>query len=345
MAALPAGEALLQYLLLPDRLLIFVASEGAVRVVESAIGEADLTSRVLFARDLLAKPGAEPTESRAVAQALHEILLAPAIESGALAAADRLIVVPHGVLTYLPFSALQDPATGHTLADDFVLSQLPSASALTALRSRDPVPAAPLPLSVFAPFPDRLPATAREARSVSSTSQHAVVREGRRATEAELRDALTRSGIVHVATHGVLNPVNPMFSRIELSRGRSSGGAADDGRLEVHELLRMRVGRSLVFLSGCETALGAAWSPDFAEGEDYATLARAFLYAGARNIVATLWRIEDDGAAAFAERFYAHLEASDPAAALARAQRDLRADARWSSPYYWAGYVILGDGG
>jgi len=104
------------------------------------------------------------------------------------------------------------------------------------------------------------------------------------------------------------------------------------------------VSSPLVFLSGCETGLGPAGSTSFARGEDYATLAQSVLYAGARNVIATLWRVEDDGAAAFAARFYEHLRSGDPVTALALAQRDLLLHSRYNPPFYWAPYVIAGDG-
>jgi CHAT domain-containing protein len=99
-----------------------------------------------------------------------------------------------------------------------------------------------------------------------------------------------------------------------------------------------------VFLSGCETGLGPARATTFDRYEDYATLGQAFLFAGARGVIATLWRIDDEGAARFAERFYDHLSRVPPVEALALAQRDLMSDARWRHPYYWAGYTISGDG-
>jgi len=166
---------------------------------------------------------------------------------------------------------------------------------------------------------------------------------GQRADEQALRGALGREGLVHVATHGVMNARNPMFSRIELSRG-TSGGSANDGRLEVHEVLRLRVRSPLVFLSGCETGAGMAGSTHWSRGEDYATLAQAFLYAGTRDVIATLWQIEDEGAANFAGRFYTDLRTSSPADALARTQREMIRDSRFSAPYYWAPYVISGEG-
>jgi CHAT domain-containing protein len=134
-----------------------------------------------------------------------------------------------------------------------------------------------------------------------------------------------------------------MFSRIELNPGPDLA-SSDDGRLEVHELLRMRVSSPLVFLSGCETGLGNAWSTAFQTGDDYATLAQAFLHAGAGNVVATLWRIEDEGAAWFAERFYRHLRDHGPPEALALAQRDALRHDRFGAPHHWAGFTVSGTG-
>ncbi len=167
--------------------------------------------------------------------------------------------------------------------------------------------------------------------------------EGRRANERRFRRALAEAEVVHVATHGTLNVLNPLFSFLEFAPGPAER-SENDGRLEVHEVLGLAINSSLVFLSGCETGLGASWSTEFERGEDYATLALAFLYAGADNVVATLWPVEDEGAAAFAARFYAELQDSDPVSALARAQRELISHPEYGEPYYWAAYRLAGAG-
>ena len=110
-------------------------------------------------------------------------------------------------------------------------------------------------------------------------------------------------------------------------------------------MLGLTVRARLVFMSGCETALGPAASTSFEAGEDYATLVQAFLAAGARNVVATLWRIEDEGAAVFAEFFFEELSSAaewKPSNALARAQRMMLDDPTYSAPYYWAAYQLAG---
>jgi CHAT domain-containing protein len=342
--ALGSDEALLEYLVTSDRVLIFALTRSSLRVLESPVAEPDLLARVRLARDLFSQRQASPDDSRQVAEALHEILVQPVMTSGMLAGISRILVVPHGALSYLPFAALRDSATGRALVEDFSIWSVPTASALPALR-RSPR-AFPSTMGVqgvaYAPLPHQLPATGAEATSFRQAMPRGRVRMGATASEADLRRALVRGDLVHIASHGVLNPINPLFSRIELARG--SDQAADDGRLEAHELLDLSIRSPLVYLSGCETGLGLAWSTDFAEGEDYTTLAQSFLYAGARNVVATLWRIEDAGAAVFAGRFYRHLQRLSPREALARAQQEMRQDPRYGAPYYWAAYFLTGEG-
>ena len=168
---------------------------------------------------------------------------------------------------------------------------------------------------------------------------------GDEATEARFREALQRPAIVHVASHAVMSGESPMFSNVRLALPNSPNARTDDnGRLETHEVLALTLRAPLVFLSGCETALGTAWSNSYAHGDDYATLAQAFLFAGAHNVVATLWRIDDRGAAAFADKFYERLDSAPPPAALAAAQRAFIADRRYMLPYYWAAYTVTGSG-
>jgi CHAT domain-containing protein len=136
-----------------------------------------------------------------------------------------------------------------------------------------------------------------------------------------------------------------MFSSLTLAGPRPAARRDEDnGRLETYEVLSIDIRSHLVFLSGCETALGPAWSTSYSHGDDYATLAQAFLFSGARNVVATLWPINDRGAADFARRFYGALASSAPPAALAAAQRAFIRDSSYSAPYYWAAYVLSGSG-
>jgi CHAT domain-containing protein/tetratricopeptide (TPR) repeat protein len=342
--ALRPDERLLEYFVAPDRVDVFVVAPEWVRSTSARISSDNLLSRVRLARALISRSGGDLVAARPALAALYQVLVGEAHRSGWLDGAHRLIIVPHAALQYLSFAALVDSVTGRYLAQDFALVGLPSAGALPVLRSRAASGGnGGEGIAVFAPLPDELPASRDEADAVRGTRPGVVVRLGRQANEANLREALRTPVVVHVATHGSLNTRNPLFSWIDLARSRSDR-PEDDGRLEVHEVLDVPIRSPLVFLSGCETGLGASFSTSFAPGEDFATLGEAFLYAGAQNVVATLWRVDDAGAARFAERFYRHLADMGPVEALAAAQRDVAADPQFRAPYYWAGYVLMGGG-
>jgi CHAT domain-containing protein len=349
-ASLAPGEVVLEYLMTPERLIILAMSRQELRAYQVPESEASLAARVGLARAFLQRrDDGSSSAQRGVLRALYDVLLAPVAAEPAMRGASTVIVVPHGALAYLPWSALID-SSGHYAVERHAFRMMPtSASVATVRRAQAGRAAARGTVAAFAPFPDSLPATRDEVRSVSRIVRGAKTHTGRAATEARVRAALLEGNVVHLATHARLNPRNPLFSEIDLAAG-SARAASDNGRLEVHELLAMRVNTPLVFLSGCETALGAAWQTRFDNGEDYTTLAQALLGAGARNVIATLWRIDDAGAADFARRFYAawagqgDVEATGPTTALARAQRQMIADPRFASPHYWAAYQISGFG-
>jgi len=342
-AALRPDEAILEYLVSPSELHVFVLTPAGVTHAAVPVSGEKLASRVRLARELVAHPDGGPA-FEPVLRALYRDLLHPVVDPGTLDGVSRLLIVPHGPLAYLPFGALIDDAGEFALAR-YEVAVLPSAAALPALRehgSPDGSRAAAGGLAL-APMPDALPATRLEVAGVRRALGGSALL-GKAASERAARQGLRSEPVVHLATQGSMNPDNPMFSSIELSPG-ASGGSDDDGRLEVHELLGLRIASELVFLSGCETGRGGSWATAFDRAEDYATLAQAFLYAGAGNVVATLWRVDDDAAAVLAESFYREQSRRrDPVAALAGAQREVLADPRFGAPYYWAGYEVLGAG-
>jgi CHAT domain-containing protein len=340
--SLHARETVVEFYPTTDTLVVFALTRERLRALSIPVREDDLERRVRLVRGLIAAPR-RSNDSRAALESLHEILIRPLAKNGVLAGTRHLVIVAHGALAYLPFAALRDQATGRHLVEDFVPRQLPAASMIPILRRSERAPVASAPTAVFAPFPDRLPATRAETEAVARLRPAVAVHRGTAATEERLRRALAGPTHVHVASHGDFTASTPTFSSMLLARGRA--GPDDDGRLELHEVLEIPIRSPLVFLSGCETAVGIARSTVFDRRADVTTLAEAFLLSGAREVVATLWRIDDDGAARFAERFYGHLATSHPGDALAAAQRDSMRDPRWAHPYYWAAYALSGVGG
>ncbi|HEX9166447.1 MAG TPA: CHAT domain-containing protein, partial [Gemmatimonadales bacterium] len=342
-AALRPGEVLLAYLLTDSVVVTFVVRRDGLNVVRAHVTKETIGHQVRLVRDLWSRPGSDWQRAMPAATALYRTLVQPAEDAGLLRDATRLVVVPHGVLGQVPFAALPHPLSGEFLVRRYVVTTLPLSSGLSALRSRSVDISSQAHALAIAPFPDELPASREEAEAVTVARLQVRVRHGASATEAMVRRALGQGSVVHLATHGVLNARNPMFSRVELARG--SGRTADDGRLEVHELFGLVIQSPLVFFSGCETGAEAGWSDDPSQHGGELSLAQATLTAGAANVISTLWRIDDAGAASFAGRFYRGLVGRLLTDAFAEAQRGLATDVRYVSPYYWAGYLFSGQDG
>jgi CHAT domain-containing protein len=337
--SLRPNQVLLEYFATQRGLFTFLVASDTVLSVTANIKIDELARRVRLASQIMSKPSG--ASDRPIMRALHDVVIGELARSPQYTRATSVIVVTHSALAYLPFAGLVQP-DGRRLIESRSLVLLPSAASLPVMRGNEAIPSASIS-AVFAPFPVELRGSAEEARVVKRWTNRARVFLGKKATEAQLRDVLAGGGSVHVASHAVLNQTTPMFSRIELAPGRADT-PRDNGSLDLHELLQMRIVSGLVYLSGCETGAGTAWSTAFKRSEDYATLAQAILYAGAHNVVATLWRIDDTGASVFADRFYAALSTTSPEDALASAQRSMLRDPKYSAARYWAAYTISGSG-
>jgi CHAT domain-containing protein len=144
--------------------------------------------------------------------------------------------------------------------------------------------------------------------------------------------------VVHFATHGLLNAEHPQFSGLILSL---VGNQGNDGFLRTDEVFNLRMGGSLVMLSACETGLGKEKS-----GEGVIGLTRAFLYAGAPTVGVSLWSVSDRSTADLMTDFYRNLFAKEgvsPLAAMRASQIKMIAGKKYSAPFYWAPFVLVGD--
>lgn len=302
---------------------------------------------------------------------LRDQLLAPI---DAALKKPRRVIVADGELQRLPFDLLDFGAGTASKSDDVYL---PSIQTLRWLRD-EPAPAPrPLALAVFADpvftaDDPRLPGRALAAgsdphRAVTRAAENAglaglprlrhsreeaqtlsglvpagaslVALDFAASREAVLKTDWSRYRIVHFATHALLDLQHPELSGVVLSLF-DAAGAPQDGFLRMNDLYNLRMPADLVVLSACESALGKSTG---AEGSF--NLARAFFYAGARRVLASLWTVDDGASAAFMQLFYSALlkEHRSPDEALRLAQMRLAEDPHWSAPYYWAGYVLQGD--
>lgn len=335
---LPLGAALIEYVVSEDAIAVFVVTRDRVRARSVAIRRGDLHTRVELLRELLTRE--KSSDWRRPAASLAKLLLEPVERQEWLTDISQLYLVPHDILHYLPFAVLirERPQGQRFLVEDYHLSYLPSAAALVHANSNDNL--AQNDLLALAPARSRLRFAPQEAREVTrSFSNESRALLGRQATETAFKREAGSYRILHFATHGVFNKLNPLLSGLELEPD-----AHEDGRLEVHEILALRLNAELATLSACDTALASGYFTDVPTGDDFVGLTRAFLFAGTPAVLATLWEVNDRSALELMTTFYRELRKSGKSTALAAAQRAMLASKRrYRHPYFWSAFVLVGQ--
>jgi len=337
---LAADEALVEYVVAPDSLIVFVLTTREIAVQSLPLDEDDLAARISLLRDLIQRPGDDRWHKPAAR--LWAQLVDPIEQTVALNGVSRLLIVPHGVLTLLPFAVLpaSEHVNGDLLIDRYTVVYLPAAAALLRNPWNTDGEA-----SLLAVVPSRgglryAPEEARIIDAMFRPNSRALI--GADATEGRFKQIAGDYRMLHMATHGHFNKDNPLLSGLELEPDRD-----DDGMLHVHEVLDLRLHADLVTLSACDTALGTGYFTGLPKGDEFIGLNRAFLTAGSVSVMATLWQVDDRAAVSLMEQFYRDLNTSggerNAADALAFAQRAYRHSSELGHPYYWASYVVIGQ--
>jgi CHAT domain-containing protein/tetratricopeptide (TPR) repeat protein len=332
---LDAGSLALEYFAAGGDLCVFVQSadgihgvrlEGALRRVERLSARLHLATQTAAAvRD----PHRLRTLEAAVKQVLarlHAELIGPV--AGWIKGDQRLVVIPHGMLHRLPFAALHDGARYLIEQREVVVG--PSASALAFCRR--PIATPRLERLVVANSDGgKLPGAIAEARRIACLLDAGCLLEAD-ATRARLVERARQADVIHLATHGFARLDDPLFSYLKLA----------DGQLTALDCFDLELDCSLVTLSACES--GRA---QIGPGDEQMGVPRALLYAGARSVLQTLWRVDDDTTARLMERFYAGLMGgAGRGQALRDAQQEmLRSGEGRSHPFFWAPLVLVGDWG
>jgi CHAT domain-containing protein len=254
---------------------------------------------------------------------LYSALIDPVADE--LVDAQRLIVVPHGSLHYLPFHALIDPS-GTPLVERVEISYAPSAGVLASCYERPALPEGRGRRMLFGVPNDAIPQVEGEIDALTQMFGPANVFSGDAATEYVFRHHAPEADIIHLASHAVFREDNPLFSAIQLS----------DTWLSLYDLYSLRLHASLVTLSACETGLSQVLA-----GDELVGLTRGFFQAGTASVVVSLWAVNDASTACLMERFYGFVEEGfSPAAAMRAAQTVLRRI--YPHPYHWAPFLVVG---
>jgi CHAT domain-containing protein/tetratricopeptide (TPR) repeat protein len=366
-----AKSALLEYVVTDEKVYLFVSTRKAeenqttldLKTYLLDIKQKDLIRDAERFRKLLATRNLDFSES---ARGLYDLLIRPA--QAQISGKTALVIVPDEVLWELPFQALQS-AKNRFLLEDHAISYAPSltvlremiklrgrradkrSNSLSLLAMGNPA----LGSKTSKPFKptltddklDPLPEAENEVKTLAKLygAARSKVYVGTEAREDRLKAQASNFMILHLATHGILNDVSPMYSQIVLSQGDSSG--TEDGLLEAWEIIKLDLRADLVVLSACETARGRVGA-----GEGVIGLTWALFVAGSPTTVVGQWKVDSASTTQLMLEFHRNLKNEinnekreiGTARALQQAAMKLLRSNEYRHPFYWAGFVVVGDG-
>jgi CHAT domain-containing protein len=356
---------LVEFFISERNAFVFVVEKDKLQFVTVELPREKLASLVKDLRESLFTLGEKNNFDEASAL-LYKQLIEPLLP---YITGKELIIVPHDVLHYLPFHALVGP-DGRYLVEKYPVYYLSSASLLQFVKEKRKAGGEKV-LAFGNPDlgdPEKnLEYAELEAKEVKAAYPESSVYIGKEATEEKSKTFSPNHDILHFATHAKLNEDDPLSSAVLLARE-----GKEDGRLEVREIFGMALKANLVVLSGCETGLGK-----LSTGDELVGLTRAFIYAGTPSVVASLWSVDDSSTAQLMASFYRNLKTMSKVEALRQAQLELiRGEGRsdmlarrgiggvgklgetpsaplsapgsnsvsTSHPYFWAPFILVGDG-
>jgi CHAT domain-containing protein len=329
-AQLGKGRALVEFVEHAGTYSAFVVTDDRIEYVDEIAAETEILSlleglhfqfgSLRFGNDVIREFAAQlKTRADSYLQKLYDELLRPL---ASMVRERDLVIVPSGVLNYVPFHALFDEARYAIESREIVYS--PSAAIWKELNSRRR--RVPQNALLMAYADERIPLVNSEVTNVAKILPNSVKFVGRQATFSAFQDNAPRFDLIHLACHGQFRPDNPMFSSLHLA----------DGWVTVRDVTANRLRAELVTLSACETGLSK-----ILPGEEILGLARGFLSAGAKSLVLTLWTVNDVATAGLMEDVYGNLQRGKTIAASLRVAQ-INLIKRGEHPYFWSPFFVIG---
>jgi len=316
---------MLQYLVLEHGLILWHIAPDSVFVRNVFLPRTEVIRKVAALQKSLSDRHARFDET--AARELFLFLIQPALSR---IRSERLVIIPHEDLHYVPFQVLQDPANERYLGEQFQVTYAPSASVLLGLK-RSPGLSGGRLLAVADPdIVAARPEVSAIAKLFPGRSQVVIDELAR---EKDVKTWLRDFDVIHLSVHGKFDAAEPMLSYLSLARG-----AGDDGRLAAAEMFGLALDKSrLVVLAGCETGRAEA-----THGNEILGMVRALLYAGTGTLVLSHWKVDSEATALWMQTFYeAAFSRPMPEAARAALVK-VKSNSVYSHPYYWAAFTIIG---
>lgn len=325
-ALLEPGVGLLSYKVTGDQVYIWLLTASGTKFFEvpTAAREIELLVRAYRERVQRLESVSEELER------LSKLLIAPPLAD--LAGLRYLGIIPDGPLHFLSFAALFGPEGA--LIDTYPLFYSPAASVLKFTFAKRSAVKLTKVLAIGNPdlgnYNYQLPLAELEARSIRWDFPELDVLVGAKATKEWIVDNIANYGVIHLATHGEFDELNPLLSSLWLASQNPN-----NRRLTVREVFGLNIQADLVTLSACQTGLGKL------EAGELIGLNRAFIYAGTHALVSALWRVDDLATSVLMKHFYRNYVKMDKATSLRQAQ--LLVKKEFPHPAYWAGLALVGD--
>jgi CHAT domain-containing protein/Tol biopolymer transport system component/Tfp pilus assembly protein PilF len=320
--------ALVEYMVAENELVAWVVTKEKIEVARVPIEEKELKGLITDYRQRIQKLA--PVEEQS--QQLYSLLIKPVERF--IERKKFLGIIPHGHLHYISFSSLKNEQS--YLIEKHPLFYSPSASVMqftfkeVAKRGRD-IKVLAIGNPDLGDFNYDLPLAEMESNAIKWDFPEVDIFTRENATESLLQAHIGKYQIIHIASHGEFDPINPLFSSLKLARS-----ATEDGNFEMNEVFGLEINADIVTLSACQTGLG-----DIVGGDELVGLNRAFIYAGTRSILSSLWRVSDISTAVLIKHFYRNYGHGNKAESLRKAQ--LLVKRLYPHPSYWAGFNLTGD--
>jgi CHAT domain-containing protein len=346
--------AYLEYVVTKEQVYLFALTKDKsdnalnLKVYPLAIKSDDLAGKVNRFHDALSEK--RPTYV-AVARELYSLLVKPAEQQ--LRGIETICIVPEGFLWNVPFQALM-PTDGHYLLEDHAVYYAPSLGVLREMTRESERRAQNASLIAFGnpvigkdeqrntelcPLLEAEAEVTSIARSFEPGDRKVFI--GHKASEKQFKALAQNYSIIHLATHGVIDNRQPLYSHLLLTK--TDGDPENDGLVEAREIMDMNLRADLAVLSACETANGKI-SP----GEGVMGMSWAFFVAGTRSMLVSQWRIDSSSTSQLMATFYQVIKPDRESGSVrkARALREaalrLQKNDRYHHPFFWAGFVLVG---
>ncbi len=317
---------ILEYFITDKAVYLFLFDQGKLYIKEMPFDKNKLFLLIKSFRGEITNP--KGVISTDYSQELYDLLIAPV---RSYISKNRLYIIPHGWLHYIPFQALIND--GRYLVEDFAITYAPSATILKIWLNKEKRNKSTAFILGNPDIGEKGPDLHYAEKEAISIGKIFKTKEiiGKSATESVFKEHANKFDVIHIAAHASFDSNNPLNSYIWLSKDSNN-----DGQLKATEFYQMNLRANLLTMSACETGLSYV-----SKGDETLGLCRGVMYAGVNSILSSLWSVEDESTEYLMTKFYENLKTMPKDISLQKAQ--LQTMGNFLQCYKWAPFILTGN--